>query len=218
MDLVIVGGAGTRDKYYEITKNEFNNTFNNIHIIDLVGSTLDEITYNVYNKIKDIKNNYIIVGHCLGGMVLLSMIGKFTLIPNNLKGLVLCNSYYDCTQIKFNDFMEGKTPYELSNNYSQIIKTVYVLVNQINITIKTGLSKYINNINRTHIPILIIGGTKDEAIKIDMLKKENTLLQNSILRIIQDGRHSLIVQKTKEVNKLLSEFMTVVNNKKVISA
>ena len=137
----------------------------------MVGSTLDEITYNVYNEIKDIKNNYIIVGHCLGGMVLLSMIGKFTLIPNNLKGLVLCNSYYDCTQIKFNDFMEGKTPYELSNNYSQIIKSVDILVNQINITIKTDLSKYINNINRTHIPILIIGGTKIHLLKLICLKK-----------------------------------------------
>ena len=50
-----------------------------------------------------------------------------------------------------------------------------------------------------------------------MLKKENILLQNSILRIIQAGKHSLIVQKTKEVNKLLDEFIDNIYNKKVIS-
>ena len=51
-----------------------------------------------------------------------------------------------------------------------------------------------------------------------MLKKENTLLQNSILRIIQDRKHSLLVQKTKEVNKLLDEFIDSIYSNKIISA
>ena len=211
MDLIIVGGAGTKKEFYNIALEEFEKNFSKINVFSLEGNCIDEMSNNIFNDIKDIKEDFVLVGHCLGGMAIINMLGNLKLRTDHIKGLVLCNSYYNCTSLTINQLTEGRPLYVMAK-HSHIIKPTPVLRQQLDICISTNLSSYISKID---VPTLILGGTRDISIPINYLIDEYDKLADSHIRIIKGGNHAMIVHSTKLVNRYIKEFADLLEDKEI---
>ena len=56
-------------------------------------------------------------------------------------------------------------------------------------------------------PTLIIWGKEDKFLNVEISKKFERDIKNSILKIIEDCGHNPQEEKPEEVNKIISEFI-----------
>ena len=64
-----------------------------------------------------------------------------------------------------------------------------------------------DRVSQIKIPTLIIVGEKDKATPVEMSKYLNREIKGSKLRIIPDTSHMVMVDKSKELNEIIEEFI-----------
>ena len=222
--LLFIHGAAGNHRVWEYQLKFFDNAT----AIDLAGhdggvgkSTIDEYVEEV-KRFCDGKSlrNIVMIGHSMGGAVA----QKFALDhPEYLKAIVLV-----CTgaklKVKTIVFDAIKKDYaqaiEMSKGFafscktpSEIKKRAAKEMMKINSEVTYGdfeaCDKFniMNRLNEMKLPTLIICGSEDQLIpaKYSEYLKDN--ITNSRLEVIADAGHMVMLERPKEFNKILEEFI-----------
>jgi len=213
IDLRGHGSSERPNKFEEYTLNNFVKDINKI------------ITYEKISK-------FTLIGHCFGGM--LSIIFHH-LFPNKASSYVLIDTTYKSPMINeklkssnimkwahkilngingapgvanFKQF-EGTGDYNMRRIYSDITNTtlkswVFTLEN-------IGSYDGIEILKKITQPVLIIHGEKDKIFPIDKAYKIDSLVKNSILSIIPNTNHIIVINNPAAINKSILRFISTNN-------
>lgn len=170
----------------------------------------------------------ILIGHSLGGMIALSItIQK----PQLVKNLILISTSVTFSQSiknKWNLFglnIAFRLAYKrlLKNIIKQIISTEKedkefkkLYKNALKIPKSVVLSTFKNmtskfkiykKLSQIYQPTLIIYGNKDKIISKSKIINLQDLISNSIVEVIEDGSHRVMVENHSQVNKIIDDFI-----------
>ena len=198
--------------------------FGDFHF-DISGMEIDEIAQVVQKEINDLSlDDYVIVGHSLGGYVALSLIRQF---PAKIKGLGLFHStaYPDSKErvqkrndvIKFIDkhgagvFAKSFIPQLFSTSYREsnredIDKLIQIASNCSSTSLmeitKAMQTRKDNTklLSATEVPILFIAGKQDISVPLKDSVEQIQLPKDSIVQILEDcGHMGMFEQKEKTI-------------------
>ena len=171
----------------------------------------------------------IILGHSLGGMVTLDLYFRrsleinalclfsttykqFTLIPRNLREMRGASLFgIRKFLLQFYDFSPEQVV-NLSQRKKENVETLIEDASMMNpgISIRLGLGATNFNVERKlpriKCPTLLIYGNKDAVTPSRIGKRMQQLIPNASLHIIENSGHMAALEKSEEVNKLLSNF------------
>lgn len=199
---------------------------------DVTGLSIEELAMVVQNEINSLQlDNYVIVGHSLGGYIALEIAKQF---PNKLKGLGLFHSTVlaDTTERKEkrNDvirFMEKHGAKVFGKSFipqlfyqpkrdeckPDIQKLSKIAANTSDITL-IEVTKAMQNRNdnlklleNIEIPVLFIVGKNDTTITIEDVYKQIHLPKNSIIQLLDNCGHVGMFEQRNQTLKQVSNFI-----------
>ncbi|RMF06572.1 alpha/beta hydrolase, partial [Candidatus Woesearchaeota archaeon] len=93
------------------------------------------------------------------------------------------------------------------NRLSYIISSFITMPLSIEVECISNMSKYDwkKAVKEIKVPVRIIAGEKDEFAKVGSLGELIAGLKNCSLKIVRNGRHTMIVEETGKVGKLVEE-------------
>ena len=64
-----------------------------------------------------------------------------------------------------------------------------------------------DRVSKIKVPTLIVVGEKDKATPVEMSQYLNREIEGSKLQIIPDSKHMVMIDKPKELNGIIEEFI-----------
>lgn len=207
MKLVIVAGAGCGHGFYRDVVKELKDIYTDVELILPLGEDYEEIINSVYDKLKIIKENFVLLGHCMGGMVSMDIVCNKVKL-NNMRKLILLNTYFDFT---FMDKQFIKDSGESVDSYSEdAIKRVKdglldgaIASKQLDIILTRDLTDSIKNID---FKTLIIGSDNDPLFSVEKLSNLRDNIKFSKLHILKKARHLAFITHIDEVKRTIVEW------------
>ena len=204
MDLYIIAGAGVGTGFYRNVIKELNPFFDNIKVIETIGTSFPEICNKTYDKLKEAPKDFIILGHCFGGLVSIELLASYKL--NNLKGAILVNTYSNFSILQSIEYIDNC--HETFDSYKNIcIKEVKdgclpkeTLRHQLNILLQVNLTDKLKDITR---PVLILGSDNDGFFSIENFISLSLKIKNSKLYIVNKARHLALLTHIKILKKII---------------
>ncbi len=86
-------------------------------------------------------------------------------------------------------------------------------MNQVHAAVTFNASKEVSKINK---PVLIIHGEQDRVVPVSNALKLHSKIKNSMLIILKNTGHLLIIERAKDFNNLVREFVKNVEKKKYV--
>lgn len=194
--------------------------------------------YNLDNFVKDIVmlieyenlSNFILVGHCFGGIISLLLEGKY---KSNGSGLVLVDTGYkapyfsefvvDHALVQMMLVLFSKVNLPLGNSkhadYDKFINTPdFDLKRIFSDILNTSLQSYLQIckslfsfngkelLENVTIPTLIIEGLQDSIFPLKMAKELHDHIKNSYLKLIPKANHIILLTDPKDLSEAIEEF------------
>lgn len=224
--ICIHGAGGTKSKWRKVTEY-----FQEIEAIDLPGHGENE--YNMVTSIQDyamhvnelIKEDTIIVGHSMGGLIAL----EIAAINKNVKGVVLAASFYELpvhekilatlsqgefpTSLFYASYSKGVDK-ELLEEELKELKLVPVGVSYADFRATNLYQEGKSTLSSLQIPVCAILGEQDRLLPQgaeEALKKVRGDMKVSIL---QGSGHYVMVEKPQEFVEQLKSFVSEVQMQK----
>jgi pimeloyl-ACP methyl ester carboxylesterase len=176
--------------------------------------------------------NFILVGHCLGGIITIIFQKYF---PKLAKSYIFIDSTYEAPKIlkKFfkynpinldilnNNFMNK----HIRNSFTHVNHEKFVGTNDIdfwriysditNTSFRSWIFTYesisrfsgIDTVKSINKPVLIIHGDKDIVFNIKVAKRMHHLIRDSILKIIPDENHIIVLNNPEVINNEIFDFI-----------
>ncbi len=243
--LIFVHGAGGNLRAWDEERKILNKSKFKTLAIDLRGHglsgrphtinhySLNKFSQDIYDVINTEKlKNFIIIGHCFGGMVTVNF---HKLFPNLAHAYILIDSAPKGPQIlksfiRNNPFLvkllnsrlhrKKETGQKFSPvNYEKFIGTgdwnIRRIYNDIvHTTFRSwiftfqNLAKFngIKILKNIHQPVLVINGEKDSIFRVPVAKKINKLVKNSQLHVIPDANHILVINNPEILSQYIANF------------
>ncbi|NNH78857.1 alpha/beta hydrolase [Acinetobacter sp. ANC 5380] len=140
-----------------------------------------------------INSKSILIAQSMGGIF---AVNKAFTDPSLIKGLVLIATSGGIDLTPFN-VQDWRTEYQ--EQYPRYPKWF--------MTTNVNYEEYLEKIN---IPTLLIWGDDDPISPINVGKYLNTILKDSKLKIIKDGKHDLAEKHAKEVSLYINQFLETI--------
>lgn len=205
--------------------------FGDFHF-DVAGLSIEEIAQIVQNEINNLQlNDYVVVGHSLGGYVALELAKQF---PNKLKGLGLFHStaFADSEERKSkrNDvvqFIEKHSSSVFGKSFipqlffqplreqckSDILKLSEIAANTSEVTlveVTKAMQGRLDNtglLSKLSIPILFIVGKHDASVSLEDSLAQCHLPKNSVVHILEDCGHMGMFEQQEKTLKQVESFV-----------
>ena len=203
MKLIILAGAGVGENFYKDTIKVLKSSYD-VELFLSVGKSLSHIAETIYKKLSCIQEDFLLVGHCFGGNVAVSILSSYNL--KHLKGAVLINSCANTTILKSKAFIfscnESLDTYKtLSQEVKEGVLDGDTTSSQLDIVLKTDLRDRLSDIN---VPALIIGSDHDGYFKQDRFIELSNSIKNSRLYLIRNARHLAFLTHSEEVKNIIN--------------
>lgn len=182
---------------------------------------LDVYVNAIKNLINELElNKVILCGHSLGGAVAQQYYFEYS---SDVSGLILCSTgaklrvlpvILENTLNNFETFIKNvpvgafyrKTKDKLKKFYVKEIAKIEPHVVHMDFKICDNFD-IMNKIEKINVPCLIIVGNADKLTPVKYSEFFNKKIQNSILKVIKNAGHSVMIEKPKEVNKVIKNFI-----------
>ena len=223
--LLFIHGAGGN---HEIWENQIN-YFSNAIAIDLPGHYAGKGRRTIEEYVEDVKRlcdekslkDFIMIGHSMGGAIT----QKFVLTyPKYLRAIVLVSTgaklrvapiifeeikrnYDNVLELMKKYAFSEKTPIEIKNKAVEIMKRVKpdVFYGDFEACDKFDV---MDSLNKIKLPTLIICGRDDLLTPVKFSEYLRANIPNSTLKVLDDAGHMVMLEKPKEFNKILEEFIS----------
>ena len=158
----------------------------------------------------DLDGKLILAGHSMGGLVVLDYLLKH----NKAHAAILAGSACKLPQRE-----PPKTPEEFCKNlfYSEesikrCLKTADTILRRAKGVVEydlkaTGKADLCDKVQDINIPVLLIVGREDKLVSLERVKQTAESLANSELRVIPRAGHMAMIEKFREVNRIISEWV-----------
>lgn len=224
LNLVFIHGAGGNHKIWEYQTKHFKNAI----AVDLPGHGFGEGKRTIKEYVEDVKRfcdekdfkNIVMIGHSMGGAIA----QEFALTyPEYLKALVLVGTgaklrvspmIFEAIEKGYDYVMEliekfafsDKTPMEIKTKVTEEMRktTLEVLYGDFEACDKFDMTGRISGIK---MPTLIICGEDDKLTPVKYSEYLRANIQRSKLEIVIDAGHMVMLEKPKEFNKILDQFI-----------
>lgn len=182
-------------------------------------------------KAEKIKN-FILIGHCLGGIITIIFHKYF---PRLAKSYIFIDSTYESPKILKQFFKYNPINLDILNNnfmnknirksFSHVNHDKFVGTDDLdfwriysdisNTTFKSWIFTYesisrfegIDMLKKIDKPVLIIHGDKDIVFNVKIAKKMHHLIRDSVLRIIPEENHIIVLNNPKAITREICEFI-----------
>lgn len=216
--LVLLTMAGANKKFYKQFLEKAKKEYSSIDIIETQGDTLVKMIFNLRVQLDNIKEDFVLLGHCIGGLTAINLWGE-GYHNSYIKGLVLINSHYDYSHLTQNNLIIEKEDY---NCYKQILPCInenfenginkHVQTIQMKACVSKGyLEDKFNKINNK-LPIMVLCSTNDEYFKeemfIDLYKRRLTYNPLSTFYYpVINAKHLGIITHSEEYFNAVNKFV-----------
>lgn len=243
---IFLHGAGANMHAWDKIVNLFHDNDLSTITIDLRGHGKSQrpqhnTAFKLNNFSKDIKKiintekikNFILVGHCFGGMVAINFSSKF---PKLAKSYILIDTTYKSPKILNKLFFKNPfivyllnlrlnkvkicKEYKSSTNYNNYIGTGDLNLDRIisdikNTTLKSWFFVYQNiakfngekELKKIKQPILIIQGEKDIIFNKKIGEKMHYLNKKSDLIVLKNTSHVVIMNNPKKLARIIYKYL-----------
>ncbi len=243
--LVFLHGLGGDLSSWQSTRKFFHDKNISTIAIDLRGHGYsdrsgDEKFYSIMNFAKDVLaiiekedfENYILIGHCFGGMIALTFAGIF---PNISKLLILVDTSHEAPSFLVENLKNKKLLRATLSTIAKLLPTInknghadfskFRGTQDLDIKriasdiMHTSLKSYLmicENIigydakkllNKIKIPTLVIGGTKDSVFPPDVARSLKKRIKNSELNLIPEENHIIVLNNPVALSKTIFQFI-----------
>jgi len=224
--LLFIHGAGGNHRVWGFQRKIFNKAL----FLDLPGhdgegygrSSIDEYVEYVKNFCKErgLTENLVMIGHSMGGAIVQLFALKY---PKYLKGIVLVSTgarlkvapiIFEVLKKNYEEAVEFMIDLLFSNNASEEVKQkawmeLKKIKPEVVYTDFEACDKFdlMNEVEKITIPTLIICGSEDVLTPIKYSKYLKKSIASSRLEVISGAGHMVMLEKPKEFNEKLRNFL-----------
>ncbi|MFX1257917.1 MAG: alpha/beta fold hydrolase [Promethearchaeota archaeon] len=165
-------------------------------------------------------NKVILCGHSLGGAIIQSYYFNY---PNKVDALILCSTggrlrvspaILELLKNNYQEFLESlpiisfyrKTSIEIIEEYVKEISKTKPEVTYADFLVCDKFDT-LNKTNTINIPCLLICGNADKLTPVKYSQFFREKIKNSVLVIVKNAGHMVMIEKATEVNKSIKEFI-----------
>ncbi|MFX1273530.1 MAG: alpha/beta fold hydrolase [Promethearchaeota archaeon] len=162
----------------------------------------------------------ILVGHSLGGAIAQAYYFKYR---EDIASLILCATgvrlrvspfIFNSIRDDYNEYLKTiplgafyrKTSKQIINDFLEEVSKIEAEVAYKDFSICNEFD-VLNKINRVRVPCLIICGNADKLTPIKYSQYFKDKIENSILKLIKNAGHMVMLEKPEEVNMVIQEFI-----------
>lgn len=226
INLVFVHGTGCNRNFLRSLSNEL--TEYNRYLIDLPGhGNSDNTGYSAENYVNCLCDfvsdmyNVILIGHSLGGTI---VIGTGAKMIKSVNGLVILNSgasFPKIDSVLLESLKKNIVDFErfnilLGHTDNLEVQQTAVHIENEDIALKDALISvnisYEEVLDKIKVPVCIIAGDNDIFTVLEFSENLNNKIKDSTLHVLTDAAHSLPITHKKEASNIISNF---VNNIKI---